>query len=548
MKLNTKLTLVILTTLLAILTISQALNYRTNTGLMQKTADRSKLLLQAQELKNADNVYFSAQQAIKGSLERGEMTKFAKLLEDQKAIKGLLEFSLFDSKGVATHSSHSSFVGRELPKELKQQLLAKTERISRTTRDAFEIYQPQEVIGDCIRCHTAWKQGSVGGVTCFRFSTAALLESEQQWSESLASMKKSGINQAAATAGCITLVVALLVYYFIRKMVALPLDHIAALLLGGSKEVHSAAESVTAGSQSLAEGASEQAASLEETAASLEELSAMTHRNSETAQKAKELADRARRAADAGSTNMDQMSHAMEAIKESGADIRKIIQTMDAIAFQTNLLALNAAVEAARAGEAGMGFGVVADEVRNLARQSGESAKEIARKIESAIERTDQGVMITSRVVKGLKEIVDSVREVDELVAQVATASRDQSEGISQMSKSMRQMDQITQSNAEGSQETANAAEKLNQQSKALQSAVGELLAVVQGTSAQPQSPAHLLEPSADPINPPQNPRMSFGAESRMGERAERIPLNGKRPSHPEKAPGQPRKCQSVKG
>jgi methyl-accepting chemotaxis protein len=180
---------------------------------------------------------------------------------------------------------------------------------------------------------------------------------------------------------------------------------------------------------------------------------------------------------------MQAMNTAMEAIKVSSDDIAKIIKTIDEIAFQTNILALNAAVEAARAGEAGMGFAVVADEVRNLAQRSAQAAKETAGKIEGAIAKTGQGVDISSKVAKTLNEIVTKARQVDELVAEVASASREQTQGITQINTAVGQMDKVTQSNAANAEESAAAAEELNAQASVMKESVTELLKLVGGAN-----------------------------------------------------------------
>ena len=249
----------------------------------------------------------------------------------------------------------------------------------------------------------------------------------------------------------------------------------------GSQQVASAAGQVSASSQSLAEGASEQAASLEETSSSLEEMASMTKRNAENAQQANNLAQQTRAAADKGATDIQAMSAAMEAIQVSSNDIAKIIKTIDEIAFQTNILALNAAVEAARAGEAGLGFAVVADEVRNLAQRSAQAAKETAAKIEGAIGKTAQGVGISKKVAETLNEIVIKARQVDELVAEVAGASREQTQGIAQVNTAVGQMDKVTQSNAANAEESAAAAEELNAQAVVMKESVAELLQLVGG-------------------------------------------------------------------
>jgi len=285
--------------------------------------------------------------------------------------------------------------------------------------------------------------------------------------------------------------------FLIIRAVNVVLRKIASLIDLGSGEVAAASSQVSGASQILAEGASEQAASLEETSASLEEMASMTRRNAENAQSAKDLATQTRGAADAGASDMREMSGAMDAIKTSSDNIAKIIKTIDEIAFQTNILALNAAVEAARAGEAGMGFAVVADEVRNLAQRSAQAAKETAEKIEDCITKSEQGVGISSKVAERLAEIVSRARQVDELVAEIATASREQSQGIDQVNTAVTQMDKVTQGNAAAAEESASASEELNAQALTLKGAVSELLALVNGAksaaggSSSPSAPAH---------------------------------------------------------
>jgi methyl-accepting chemotaxis protein len=257
-----------------------------------------------------------------------------------------------------------------------------------------------------------------------------------------------------------------------------------------SREVAAAANQVSTTSQSLAEGSSSQAAALEETSASLEELSSMTKRNAENSRQANELSKQTRSAADKGVADMRGMNTAMLAIKASSDDIAKIIKTIDEIAFQTNILALNAAVEAARAGEAGMGFAVVADEVRNLAQRSAQAAKETAAKIEGAITKTAQGVEYSDKVSQALNDIVTKARQVDELAAEVAGASSEQTHGITQINTAVAQMDRVTQSNAASSEESAAAAEELYAQAETMKKSVTELMRLVAGGGEAGHAPA----------------------------------------------------------
>ena len=283
----------------------------------------------------------------------------------------------------------------------------------------------------------------------------------------------------------LTLVLAAGVIGFIVRRLNRTLAHLAEQLEEGSEHVAASAKELAASSHSLAECASEQAASLEETSASLEEIASMARRNTEHVREVDELAKQASTAAERGVADMEIMEKAMAAVKTSSDQISKIIKTIDEIAFQTNILALNAAVEAARAGEAGMGFSVVADEVRNLAQRSAQAAKETGAMIEGAIRNSQQGAAVSTRVAAVLQEIEGKIKQVHGLASEVAGASGEQSTGISQLNEAVTQMDKATQGNAANAEEGAAASEELKSQSELIRMAVGELIQLVEGNSAQ---------------------------------------------------------------
>jgi len=267
----------------------------------------------------------------------------------------------------------------------------------------------------------------------------------------------------------------------ITRSLVKSLTKLTETLSTGAEQVASGSLQVSSASQSLAQGASEQAASLEETSSSLEEISSMTKKNADTAQQANVLSTEAKTASDNGNAAMAKMSTAIASIEKSATDTAKIIRTIDEIAFQTNLLALNAAVEAARAGEAGKGFAVVAEEVRNLAMRSAEAAKNTAALIEGSVQNAKSGVIIANEVAKSLSEITTASTKVNQLVAEIAGASAEQSQGVGQVNQAIQQMDKVTQGNAAAAEESAASAEEMNSQSEQMRTVVVQLRRLVQG-------------------------------------------------------------------
>ncbi len=272
------------------------------------------------------------------------------------------------------------------------------------------------------------------------------------------------------------IVVGIVFAWVITRSVNERITAVAGRLASESDKAVISAAQVAEASQAMAGGATQQAASLQETSSSLHEMASMTTRNSENAQNAKTLANQARSTADAGAADMEQMKAAMGAIKNSSLEISKIIKTIDEIAFQTNILALNAAVEAARAGEAGLGFAVVAEEVRNLAQRSAQAAKETAEKISASTDKSEQGARISEKMSGNLAAIVEKTRQLDERIGEIAQSSHEQSEGINQINAAVTNMDKITQGNAALAQQSAAASEEFKSQAAQVRLAVTELL------------------------------------------------------------------------
>ncbi len=246
------------------------------------------------------------------------------------------------------------------------------------------------------------------------------------------------------------------------------LAHIVQQVRQGSDTMATATSQIAAGNADLSARTEEQASALEQTAASMEQLAATIKNNYESGRHANELAESAAQVAVKGGDVVGKVVHTMEAINTSSRKISDIIGLIDGIAFQTNILALNAAVEAARAGEQGRGFAVVASEVRSLAGRSATAAKEIKQLIEESVGNVSEGSKLVEQAGSTMDEIVVHVRRVADLMGEIRSASREQTEGIEQINQAIGQMDQVTQQNAALVEEAAAAAQSLESQARNL--------------------------------------------------------------------------------
>ena len=253
------------------------------------------------------------------------------------------------------------------------------------------------------------------------------------------------------------------------------IDHMSVSLSRMVGEVRAGTDAIATASSQIAQGNADlsartesQAASLQETAASMQQMNHTVRANADSARQANELAARASQVAASGGESVRHVVQTMDGIQGSSRKIADIIGVIDGISFQTNILALNAAVEAARAGEQGRGFAVVAAEVRTLAQRSAQAAREIKSLIQDSVEKVELGHERVNEAGQTIGDVVDQVRQVNTLMAEINAASSQQQEGTDQINAALVQLDQATQQNAALVEETAAAAESLNQQAHRL--------------------------------------------------------------------------------
>ncbi|WP_227983037.1 methyl-accepting chemotaxis protein [Dickeya poaceiphila] len=241
-----------------------------------------------------------------------------------------------------------------------------------------------------------------------------------------------------------------------------------AAVMSSAQSVSSASSQIAAGNEDLSARMEQQAASLEQTSASMTSLNDTVKASAENARQASTLATNANTLADENSHSVSAMVKTMDEIKASSSKISDITGLIEGIAFQTNILALNAAVEAARAGEQGKGFAVVASEVRSLAQRSSSAAKEIKELINTSAQLVESGSIQAADVGENMGKMQASIRQVADIVSDMAAATIEQSQGIGQVHLAIGQMDTVTQQNAALVEEASAASQSLQEQASML--------------------------------------------------------------------------------
>uniref|UniRef100_UPI003F586C1C methyl-accepting chemotaxis protein n=1 Tax=Pseudomonas purpurea TaxID=3136737 RepID=UPI003F586C1C len=187
------------------------------------------------------------------------------------------------------------------------------------------------------------------------------------------------------------------------------------------------------------------------------------------------------------STKISDSCANIETLNSNTVNIGQILEVITSISQQTNLLALNAAIEAARAGEAGRGFAVVADEVRNLAHRTQDSAQQVQKMIEElqvgareavAImtdsQRQSEGsVGIANQAGERLGSVTQRIGEIDGMNQSVAAATEEQTSVVESLNIDITEINTLNQEGVENLQSTLRACADLEQQAARLKQLVG---------------------------------------------------------------------------
>lgn len=254
------------------------------------------------------------------------------------------------------------------------------------------------------------------------------------------------------------------------------LSSLIAQVIDSSMLIHGRSSHIHTSSGELSNRTETQAATLEQTAAAIEEMTNNVGIAAQNARSVEVAVQKVRNDVESSDHIVQQAAAAMREIDDSSNQISVIIGMIDDITFQTNLLALNAGIEAARAGEAGLGFAVVAAEVRALAQRSTEAAQEIKELVTRSNGNVQNGVGHVDAVGSALANLVRQVGDVSKLVAEIASGAAEQADGLREINTGVAQLDKVTQQNASMVVEASSAAADMNSEAERLQQIVSNFL------------------------------------------------------------------------
>lgn len=465
----------------------------------------------------------SLYEAVKSSLERGQMDNFQRLLWKQREIKGIVDVSLFAKDGKLNMSSTSSAASEVGKASISQDFFSKSqsEKKQFTVHSGSNIFvvTPQITNADCIRCHHEWKLNELGGIVQLTYDLSGLSQS----------IHNQRMMLAYGCTGLVILVSFLL--YFLTRTVTRPViqmtetmrrlaENDLSVSIPGDNRHDEIGEMASAihvfknnaiDKDKLEKRLLTMADDFEENVGTilssvLHDLSDIGISVSEVLQNADKTIKLSKEAVDSSevtSSNVQSVASALEEMNTTNQDINikvleassistqavssikntseivsrlnqnakeieAVIGMISDIAEQTNLLALNATIEAARAGEAGKGFAVVSSEVKDLAFQTKASTIKISDQIRSIQSSTSESVNSIGSINLTLEKINEISKEIAIVVSQQQNASNEITQSTQTVASETSDVSRNLRDVVTATDETGKAARVVNEKIGAL--------------------------------------------------------------------------------
>ncbi len=463
----------------------------------------------------------SLHESVKGSLERGQMKNFQKLLWNQRNIEGVIDVSLFSREGKLDMSSSETVDNRQ---RLQQEIFGKAkeqkEQFVRTEGMEYQIFTPQITNSDCIRCHQGWEVDELGGIIRLTYDLSRLKQAIKS-------------QRLYLVYGCLALVfVITLLLFFVTKTVTKPVVQMTKAMkrlasndltvtipgenrrdeigdMGGAvtvfkenaqqrdelkrafakmaesfesnvgsilnsvldelstiqesvNHVSSNAETTNTLSTSVVESSASTATNVQDVAHSIEEMNTTNTEINTQVESAAEISSKAVQ-------HTRETNRLVQRLAKSASEIEQVISLISDIAEQTDLLALNATIEAARAGDAGKGFAVVASEVKELAAQTKIATKDIADKVQSIQSSSTESV-------EAIKSVSSVLTDINDIAMAIAQSVNQQQQRSVETTESMQQAAQESEEVSRNLTDVVSATEDTGLAAKSVQEKIDDLV------------------------------------------------------------------------
>ena len=468
--------------------------------------------MRATYAQSVQTLFDAFEDGVKGSLERGQMKNFQKLLDHQKEINGVIEVNLYDREGKINLSSNHIEDAAQLPPGMLEEIRNKKIQTTHESGNRLVIFGPQTAVPDCIRCHPSWKKGEIGGILSLSYNlenlnaviyrlkmfttsgsfvllfimSVMVFAAVQKMVKKPISRVVAGLKDAAQGDGDLTkrLVVrnrdemgrlANWFNVFVEKLqgiikeiagssekqsvsaaelleISQQMSKAAGMMAQKATAVTQAAGDVSDNMTSTAAAAEQSSANIEMVSSAAEEISAMiatiVENTSETRKNSEYAVQKTRKA-----------TESIEVLNRSAREIGKVVETINDISEQTNLLALNATIEAARAGESGKGFAVVAGEIKALANQTADATLEIQQNVSSIQGSTSGAIAEIGEISKIIENVNAMIDDVNTSLEEQSVTTREIAGNVSEAAKGIQN---VTHHVTESSEKVANIARDID--------------------------------------------------------------------------------------